>query len=40
MIGRPSVDRIPVYLGVIGEKTNSPSRSDGCDGWLPALLQP
>jgi F420-dependent oxidoreductase-like protein len=39
MIGRPVQDRIPVYLGVIGEKT---VRQAGqiADGWLPAFYSP
>ena len=39
MIGRPVQDRIPVYLGVMGEKT---VRQAGqiADGWLPAFDSP
>ncbi|MCU0295468.1 MAG: LLM class flavin-dependent oxidoreductase [Candidatus Nanopelagicales bacterium] len=39
MIGRPVQDTIPVYLGVMGEKT---VRQAGqiADGWLPAFYSP
>lgn len=39
MIGRPVQDDIPIYLGVIGEKT---VRQAGmiADGWLPAFYSP
>lgn len=39
MIGRPVQENIPIYLGVIGEKT---VRQAGmlADGWLPAFYSP
>lgn len=39
MIGGPVQDRIPIYLGVMGEKT---VRQAGqiADGWLPAFYSP
>jgi len=39
MIGQPVQDRIPIYLGVMGEKT---VRQAGmiADGWLPAFYSP
>lgn len=39
MIGRPVQEHIPIYLGVIGEKT---VRQAGmiADGWLPAFYSP
>lgn len=39
MIGRPVQDRIPIYLGVMGEQT---VRQAGqiADGWLPAFYSP
>jgi F420-dependent oxidoreductase-like protein len=39
LIGRPIQERVPIYLGVIGEKT---VRQAGmiADGWLPAFYSP
>ena len=39
MIGRPVQDHIPIYLGVIGEKTVHQA-GVLADGWLPAFYSP
>jgi alkanesulfonate monooxygenase SsuD/methylene tetrahydromethanopterin reductase-like flavin-dependent oxidoreductase (luciferase family) len=39
MIGRPVQDRIPIYLGVMGEKTVHQC-GQIADGWLPAFYSP
>lgn len=38
MIGQPVQDRIPIYLGVMGEKTVRAGMI--ADGWLPAFYSP
>lgn len=39
MIGRPVQDRVPIYLGVIGEQTVHQA-GQIADGWLPAFYSP
>jgi F420-dependent oxidoreductase-like protein len=39
MIGRPVQDRVPIYLGVMGEQTVKQA-GEIADGWLPAFYSP
>ncbi len=39
MIGRPVQDSVPIYLGVMGEKTVKQA-GQIADGWLPASTVP